>query len=96
MECNELLGYITYENKEMGKCRLLDYSDEWGLADDNEKRLIRIAAAGEEMLEALQHAATSEHHPACKARGEKSAFPERYCTCHVQKARVAINKATGK
>lgn len=45
--------------------------------------------------EALSHAAQSCHHPACKCRGEYSAFPERYCTCHVQKARVAVKFTEG-
>ena len=42
------------------------------------------------LLEACQHAARSEHHPACKCHGEYSGEPERHCTCHVQKARAAI------
>lgn len=42
------------------------------------------------LLEACDHAAKSYHHPACKCKGERSAWPERYCTCHVQKCRAAV------
>jgi hypothetical protein len=44
------------------------------------------------LRKACQHAAMSNHHPACKCKGEKSAFPEQHCTCHVQKARAALEK----
>ena len=58
--------------------------------------IVTACNAHEELLAACQHAAVSEHHPACKAHGEYSANPERYCTCHVQKARAAIAKAEGR
>ena len=48
------------------------------------------------MYEALRHAAMSYHHPSCKAQGEYVAQPERYCTCHVQKARYALAQAEGR
>ena len=43
-----------------------------------------------ELVAALRHAAKSEHHPKCKAHGEYSGNPEKYCTCHVQKCRVEL------
>ena len=55
-----------------------------------------LIAAAPAMYEALQHAAMSYHHPACKCKGEYSANPERYCTCHVQKAWAALAQAEGK
>lgn len=54
-----------------------------------------LIAAAPAMYEALQHAAMSYHHPSCKAQGEYAAQPERYCTCHVQKARTALAQAEG-
>ena len=45
------------------------------------------------MLAACQHAAQSFHHPHCKCKGEYLANPEQYCTCHVQKARAALEAA---
>jgi len=53
-------------------------------------------AALPELLTACRHAAMSYHHPACKCHGEYSAMPERYCTCHVQKAQAALNRAKGE
>jgi len=53
-------------------------------------------AAIPDLLAACLHASMSCHHPACKCHGEYSANPERYCTCHVQKARAAMDKAAGK
>ena len=41
-------------------------------------------------MNALHHAASSCHHPACECKGERLSFPERYCTCHVQKAKKAL------
>ena len=55
-----------------------------------------LIAAAPAMYEALQHAAMSYHHLSCKARGEYAAQPERYCTCHVQKARTALAQAEGR
>jgi len=55
-----------------------------------------LIAAAPAMYEALSHAAMSYHHPACKCKGEYSANPELYCTCHVQKARAALAQAEGK
>ena len=55
-----------------------------------------LIAAAPAMYEALSHAAMSNHHPACKCKGEYSANPERYCTCHVQKAKAALAQAEGK
>ena len=57
-------------------------------------RLLETAAPA--MYEALQHAAMSYHHPACKCKGEYSANPELYCTCHVQKAQAALAQAEGR
>ena len=57
-------------------------------------RLVLTAAPA--MYEALRHAAMSYHHPSCKAQGEYVAQPERYCTCHVQKARYALAQAEGR
>jgi hypothetical protein len=47
------------------------------------------------LVAACQHAAMSPHHPACKCKGEYSANPEQYCTCHVQKAVAALAAARG-
>jgi hypothetical protein len=55
-----------------------------------------LIAAAPAMYEALQHAAMSYHHPACSCKGEYASQPERYCTCHVQKARQALAQAEGK
>ncbi len=55
-----------------------------------------LIAAAPVMYEALEHAAMSCHHPACKCKGEYASQPERYCTCHVQKARQALAQAEGK
>ena len=55
-----------------------------------------LIAAAPAMYEALRHAAMSYHHPSCKAQGEYVAQPERYCTCHVQKARYALAQAEGR
>ena len=55
-----------------------------------------LIAAAPAMYEALSHAAMSNHHPACKCKGEYSANPERYCTCHVQKAKAALAQAEGR
>ena len=55
-----------------------------------------LIAAAPAMYEALEHAAMSCHHPACKCKGEYASQPERYCTCHVQKARQAIAQAEGR
>ena len=55
-----------------------------------------LIAAAPAMYAALSHAAMSNHHPACKCKGEYSANPERYCTCHVQKAKAALAQAEGK
>ena len=57
---------------------------------------MKFIAAAPAMYEALSHAAMSNHHPACKCKGEYSANPERYCTCHVQKAKAALAQAEGK
>ena len=74
--------------------------EQWGKPSiatyiDNEADA-RLFAAAPAMYEALQHAAASNHHPACKARGEYSSQPEKYCTCHVQKARAALAQAEGR
>ena len=63
--------------------------------EDNQANGNLIAAAPA-MYEALRHAAMSYHHPSCKAQGEYVAQPERYCTCHVQKARYALAQAEGR
>ena len=55
-----------------------------------------LIAAAPAMYAALEHAAMSCHHPACKCKGEYASQPERYCTCHVQKARQALAQAEGK
>lgn len=57
--------------------------------------IVRACNAHDALLAAAEHAAKSFHHPACDAKGERSSQPERYCTCHVQKARAAIAKAEG-
>ena len=44
----------------------------------------------DKLIVAAEHSAKSCHHPACKATGEYAANPEQYCTCHVQKARIAM------
>lgn len=46
--------------------------------------------AAPKMLAALEHAAMSEHHPACD-----HVHPKR-CTCHVGKARAAVAEAKGE
>lgn len=45
--------------------------------------------------EALEHASRSCHHPACECKGEYLSFPERYCTCHVQKNAVMLAALKG-
>ena len=62
---------------------------------ENAAFIVKACNHFEEMLKALQHASMSEHHPACKAHGERSGFPERYCTCHVQKAKAVLAKIEG-
>ena len=57
---------------------------------ENSDTIADLRAEVARLREALQHSARSEHHRACKAHGEYSANPERYCTCHVQKARAAL------
>ena len=57
-------------------------------------RLLETAAPA--MYEALQHAAMSYHHPACKCKGEYAANPEKYCSCHIQKAKAALAQAEGR
>lgn len=54
MKYNDVLGYITYQSKEHGECRLLDYADDWKLASEEEKRLICMASTAEDMYEALK------------------------------------------
>jgi hypothetical protein len=49
-----------------------------------------------DLIAACEHAAVSYHHPACKCKGEYSANPERYCTCHVYKAQAALVKCGAK
>jgi len=66
-----------------------------GETHHNAAFIVKACNHFEEMLKALQHASMSEHHPACKAHGERSGFPERYCTCHVQKAKVVLAKIEG-
>ena len=56
---------------------------------------MRLIAAAPAMYEALQHAGMSYHHPACKSKGEYAANPEKYCSCHVQKAKAALAQAEG-
>ena len=78
-----------------------DLSDEqWDILPNSVvDRLTEIymkETAAPAMYEALSHAAMSNHHPACKCKGEYSANPERYCTCHVQKAKAALAQAEGK
>lgn len=51
------------------------------------------AVVAGDLLAACRKAAMSCHHPACNCKGENSANPERYCTCHVQVARAAIAAA---
>lgn len=54
----------------------------------------------QKVRKALEHAAVSIHHPACKCKGAYSANPEKYCTCHVYKAQDALHslgkKASGQ
>ena len=80
--------YLTYGKDKYGNPLFKDFVEL-----DNNAHLIAAAPA---MYEALQHAAASNHHPACKARGEYSSQPEKYCTCHVQKARAALAQAEGR
>lgn len=65
------------------------------ISEDEAEANGRLYAAAPELLAACEHAAVSYHHPACKAKGEYSSRPDLYCTCHVQKARAAIARATG-
>jgi len=46
-----------------------------------------------DLMSACEHAGMSIHHPHCKAHGEYSANPEKYCTCHVYKSQAALAKA---
>ena len=48
----------------------------------------RLIAAAPELLTACKHAAMSKHHPSCD-----HTHPKR-CSCHVEKARAALAKAT--
>jgi len=71
----------------------------YGLEEQDEARAKLIALAlnyHEEMVAALEHSAASIHHPACKCRGERTANPERYCTCHVYKAQAVLDKLKHK
>ena len=77
----EVIAYVAVRSK--------------GLAGSVEGNMNLIAAAPV-MYEALEHAAMSCHHPACKCKGEYASQPERYCTCHVQKARQALAQAEGR
>ena len=84
----------VYTNDE--KTRLLQADrDEPNTSPTERDANIRLAAAAPDMLEALKHAANSFHHPNCTCKGEYAGRPDMYCTCHVQKARAAIAKATG-
>ena len=77
-------------------CRINDMEvcpEHGGTGSDANANLIAAAPA---MYEALKHAAMSLHHPHCKAKGEYSAQPERYCSCHVQKAKAALAQAEGR
>ena len=59
-----------------------------GNAENNQNRIkadARLIAAAPELLAAAEHAAMSEHHPACE-----HTHPQRPCTCHVGKARIAV------
>lgn len=64
-----------------------------GLENEANARLI---ASAPDLLEACRHAAQSIHHPACKCKEDYAGQPERYCTCHVQKARAAVARAEGR
>jgi hypothetical protein len=92
-KCPECGGDVAVE---AGRLECLDCSllGLYGAAESDAK-LWRLWGAAKDLLKACEHAAMSEHHPACKCHGEYAAFPDRYCTCHVQKARVAVAKAKG-
>ncbi len=49
----------------------------------------RLIAAAPDLLVACKHAASSEHHPHCSSRRRNMT-----CSCHVEKARAAVAKAT--
>ena len=59
------------------------------------KDLVRALNSHDALVAAAEHAAKSFHHPSCKARGEYSGRPDLYCSCHVQKALMAL-AATGR
>ena len=63
--------------------------------NENNQANGNLIAAAPAMYEALQHAGMSYHHPACKSKGEYAANPEKYCSCHVQKAKAALAQAEG-
>jgi hypothetical protein len=71
-------------------------SDEEFIASEEANANAALIAAAPDMYEALRHAASSYHHPKCKAKGDYAGNPELYCTCHVQKARAALAKAEGR
>ena len=105
-------GWILARNDTHGlriercdECAIMNDSQAWDTAElfladllmrFDEGTNLDKATAAPAMYEALQHAAMSYHHPACKCKGEYSANPELYCTCHVQKAQAALAQAEGK
>ena len=62
----------------------------------NAKFIVTACNNHDALVGAVKHSAISYHHPACKARGEYAGQPERYCTCHVQKARKALAALEGE
>ncbi len=56
-------------------------------AEDEVRANAHLIAAAPDLLAACEHAARSEHHPACE-----HTHPSK-CSCHVEKARAAIARA---
>lgn len=58
----------------------------------------RLIAAAPDMLDALEWAAKSVHHPVCPISTGKGQTTVTHddCNCHVKEARAAIAKATGE
>lgn len=66
--------------------------DEKDAVQKEATRRLRVALAATELRAACEHASVSCHHPACTAPANAG----HRCTCHVEKARLALAKAKGE
>jgi hypothetical protein len=81
-----LFGSILYRDNEGELLRLMDYADEWDLASAEEKRMIKICAAGPALLKALK---------ALLPVGDNESIAEAYMD-EILAAENAINEAEGQ